>query len=559
MMAGDSMTTRQRTLQLLRTLLVALLVATVASILVWSGVLWRADSWYYDALLDHGGQRADDRIVIVAIDDKSLAALGRWPWPRKYHADLLGRLAKAKPRGIALDVVFAEPDYDAPDNDRALARAVADAGRVVLPVMVEPTESSGTLVEVLPIPGLVDAAAGLGHVVVDTDPDGATRSAYLHAGLADPHWPALALALYQLDPQLRTRPVPGLRNPDKQASPYVWVRDHHVRVPYATGPGFQQVSFIDVIRGQVPPGLLRDRWLLVGVTAYGIGDRIQTPLSNAGNRIDGVTYQANLLNMLLQHRAITPLPLAWSWLLTLLFSVLPAVLVLRYRGRRVGWLLPATLLAVAAASALLLYAAHLWFAPTATLVTLLLASALFGAYHLRRSQRMAHSDGLTKLANRRMFDLMLRRELASGRRTGRPLSLLLIDVDHFKHFNDSYGHQAGDAMLQALANAIAVHARRPRDLVARHGGDELSVLLPETSAAKAVEIADAIVAEVRALQIAHMQSRVAPHVSVSIGVASTGPLAKTQDETLFERADAALYQAKQLGRNRSYLAPAWDA
>src|SRR5690606_13646152 len=177
--------------------------------------------------------------------------------------------------------VFAEPDHDAPDDDRALADAIARSGRVVLPVMVEGSEPGGTPIEVLPMQAVADAAAALGHAAVDTDVDGIVRSAYLRAGLGDPHWPALAATLYASEPGSHAgKALPGLRNPDPQAvSPYLWNRDDRVLVPYASIADFQQISFIDVMRGEVPQALLRDRLLLVGVTAKGIGDSIPTPRS----------------------------------------------------------------------------------------------------------------------------------------------------------------------------------------------------------------------------------------------------------------------------------------
>src|SRR5690606_12309251 len=116
---------------------------------------------------------------------------------------------------------------------------------------------------------LVNASAGLGHVEIDTDADGVAREAYLHAGLGSAHWPALALALRNLDPIERGKgQLPGLRSPefdDTPDSPYLWKRDHRILVPYARIGGFQQVSYIDVLRGELPTSLFADRWILVGV------------------------------------------------------------------------------------------------------------------------------------------------------------------------------------------------------------------------------------------------------------------------------------------------------
>jgi diguanylate cyclase (GGDEF)-like protein len=543
------------------TILVALATAACVSLIVLSGSTWRADGWFYDFALSRRDTRVDDRILVVVIDDKSLSALGRWPWQRRIHADLLDRLGHAGPRGIAYDVMFSEPDHDDPQDDRALADAIARNGRVVLPVMVERGEPAGMPIEVLPMPSMVQGAMALGHVAVNADPDGVARSAYLRAGLGEPHWPAMAAALYRTAARDGAdTPLPGLRNPRRgSGSPYLWNRDNRVLVPYASVGAFQQVSFIDVMRGEVPDTLIHDRLLLVGVTAKGVGDSIPTPGAGADSRMPGVLYQANLLNMLLTGDALLPLSVSRQLPVSILAVLVPVLLLLRYRSRRAWLIVAGAMLAIVLASALLLNFGGYWFPPMAALAGLLLAFVLLAFQQLRSSHRLAHSDALTRLANRRLFDIVLARELAASRRTGRPLSLLLIDVDHFKHYNDRYGHQAGDEMLCQVAQAVARHIGRPRDLAARYGGDELAAILPETSARNAHALADAIVHDVASMAIPHAESRVAGYVTVSVGVAAGDPKRPADDTALLNRADAALYRAKELGRNRSYCAPAVDA
>ena len=556
-MADEPSTDRSR---LLKTSITALAVSALASALLWSGALRHADNWVYDALLAHSGERADDNIVIVAIDDKSLAALGRWPWRRKIHADLLDRLAKARPRGIALDVAFAEPDDARPEDDRALARAIARAGRVVLPVMVERSEPTGPLVEVLPIASLAEAAAGLGHAVVDTDIDGTARSTYLQAGLGDPHWPALALALHRLDPAARAQTIPGLRKPAATASPYLWVRDYRVLLPYVPEQDFQEVSYIDVLRGQVPDALLRNRWLLIGTTAAGASDNIQTPLSSGDDRISGVIYHADVFNMLLHRSAILPLSPPWQWGLSILACVLPAVLLTQRWARRAHWyVVPAAAFLVALSSALLLHYGHRWFAPMAAMTTLFAALLAFALYRLRRTLRMARVDALTGLSNRRAFDLVHAHALQSARGSGLPVSLLLVGIDRFRKFKDLHGRLAGEQVLCAIVRVISSRASRTRDFPARFGDGEIAILLPDTPTGTAAEIADSIVAEVQALRIPYTHADIAPFVSVSIGVASMQHSSSAADDSLLARAAAALYEAKQLGRNRSHQAPAREA
>jgi diguanylate cyclase (GGDEF)-like protein/PAS domain S-box-containing protein len=172
-----------------------------------------------------------------------------------------------------------------------------------------------------------------------------------------------------------------------------------------------------------------------------------------------------------------------------------------------------------------------------------------------RLQLMASEDGLTGLANRRQFDEILDSEFRRTSRSGAPLGLLMIDVDCFKAYNDRYGHPAGDRCLKDIAHALKEVAGRPGDLVARYGGEEIAIILPDTPAEGAVTIAERARAAVGALAIPHLGNLAATTVTISIGAATLTdacPFAGPDD--LVRAADRALYQAKQTGRDRVWLA-----
>lgn len=178
-------------------------------------------------------------------------------------------------------------------------------------------------------------------------------------------------------------------------------------------------------------------------------------------------------------------------------------------------------------------------------------------------------DGLTGIANRRTFDSRLEQEWLRSCRSGRPLSLMLFDIDFFKQYNDTYGHQAGDDCLRAVAKQAAASVKRPGELVARFGGEEFAVILPDCPHEQAIALADIIRVNVLDLGIAHATSKTAAQVTVSIGVASMHTLC-TKSETCWQTedcrhtgvpcrktytdlvkfADDCLYQAKRSGRNR---------
>lgn len=163
-------------------------------------------------------------------------------------------------------------------------------------------------------------------------------------------------------------------------------------------------------------------------------------------------------------------------------------------------------------------------------------------------EMLSNTDGLTGIANRRSFDHMLAQEWTRAQRAGMPLSLIMLDVDNFKHFNDYYGHLAGDDCLRALAAAMVKAGRRAGELVARYGGEEFVVLLPDTNSHHALEAALRIQHEVWSLALPHAETSPGI-VTFSLGVASLLPSKQHLPEELMRLADAALYRAKQAGRN----------
>jgi diguanylate cyclase (GGDEF)-like protein len=197
-----------------------------------------------------------------------------------------------------------------------------------------------------------------------------------------------------------------------------------------------------------------------------------------------------------------------------------------------------------------------------TLVWLLLANAFgcIAASSLHRSLRMQFSqslllqqllstDSLTGIANRRRFDSALTREWRRCRRTGTPLSLLMIDVDHFKPYNDQFGHQQGDDCLRQVARLLVDGAGRPGDLVARYSGEEFLCLLPDSGMAGALAVANRLISTIRQADIPHPRSPAGARLTISIGAATVKDLSGEPD-ALMAFADKLLYAAKAAGRNQ---------
>ena len=164
---------------------------------------------------------------------------------------------------------------------------------------------------------------------------------------------------------------------------------------------------------------------------------------------------------------------------------------------------------------------------------------------------LASLDGLTGIANRRAFDEYFAQEWNRASRQQTPLAFIMIDIDHFKQFNDLYGHHAGDQCLQAVANALKSEVLRPQDHLARFGGEEFSLLLPHTNVEGALNLAERLKSAVLKLEIGHRGSEIG-QVTVSLGCAALTPESGDPNTLLLEMADAALYEAKRSGRNRSH-------
>lgn len=170
-----------------------------------------------------------------------------------------------------------------------------------------------------------------------------------------------------------------------------------------------------------------------------------------------------------------------------------------------------------------------------------------------RLKTISMTDALTGIANRRSFDEKIQSECKRSKRAKEALTLLLIDVDYFKNFNDYYGHQKGDECLLKVAQTINKHARRANDLAARVGGEEFALIFPGIDKNNALRIADSIVDEISKKRIPHLKSEISDHLTISIGVASIMPANDENWEQLISKADAALYQSKERGRNQANL------
>ncbi len=374
-------------------LVLSLALVALALMLDASDYLWEWDQVAYDLQIQYRQRAPAEDVVIIAIDEQSLDELGRWPWRRSNHAELLAKLTRAGARVVGLDIMFAEPNTGAAEEDQRLADAVTENGRVVLPIVNGQTRLGGQLVELLPIPALASAAAGLGHVDRQLDRDAIARSAYLRAGLGNPHWPSFALAMLQLDAPDDWQQLPGLRNPiPAKASPYSWTRDFQVWLAYAGPPGhFPRVSYADVLRDRVPADLFKDKFVFIGATAAGLGDLLPTPVSGDRQPMPGVEIVVNEFDTLRRGLAILPLPVPWRVLITLLLVLAPMMVYPRMpRWSLVVWI--GVTLATLVVSAGLLRGFRVWYPPAVTLVVVTTGYLLWSWRRLVQTVRYLNQE-----------------------------------------------------------------------------------------------------------------------------------------------------------------------
>ncbi|PLC01442.1 histidine kinase [Variovorax sp. RO1] len=429
---------------LIERLLMALLLPLAMLGLAQRPGLLQMDAYIHDRLLILASHRASPDILIIAIDEHSLRELGRWPWSRETHARLLEGLAPAAPRGVLLDLFLTEPSAD-PREDARLAQAMG-----LLPVYLPLLHASPLAFTshewpgfLPPLPDFAAQARGVGHAGLAPDTDGVARTLYLLEGYPAHLQPYVGTLMAQRIPQ--PAPAPEATSTD-------WLRQSPLRLLFAGPRGsYRTVPYVSVLRGEVPAELLRDKLLLVGATAPGLGDQTLTPNASIRGVLPGVEVHANAIDNLMHGRNVSVSPPLWhaAW------TVVPLWIALWLLVRRGRYALP---IAVGLASTCLLIsgiamlACHYWLPPVAPMLGLAILYLLWSwrrlesqfVYLRRRAQVLDALPGGT-------FEVMPVRAPAPADPTEHPKQALDRAIARLRRMQ-----QLMDKAMQAMPVAMLI-------------------------------------------------------------------------------------------------------
>lgn len=441
---------------------VALAMAVVTMLLAWSPLSQRLDLFIQDlGVTLWASDEPAPGVVVVAIDDASLQRIGRWPWRRSVHAALLERLKEAQPRAVLLNLVLSEPDTD-PQQDTALVDAMVGLGGVILPVGMS-TDANGVVARLPAAPYL--PAVKLGHGDMPLDGDGVLRRMDLYAGTGHTWYPHLALAIAQA---ARLPLKAPFNAPPPNASPDAlsgslrghWHRQARLNIDYRHAAGSTDtVSYADVLSGATPLSRLQGKIVLIGATAAGLGDRVQTPVSPAGVGSPSTAVIAHMIDMVRHGQAIKDVP---PWLQVVL-SGLGMLLLLGLLSRQSPRRALATVSVagvLALSSAWLLLHSGWWMPPGSFMLALMLAYPVWSWRRLESaSQLLAHEAEML----RALPDVVSQRRADAPPPSHDPIQRQIDALSDATRQLSRARHLLDD-ILQALPCAV---------LVSDHGGELL--------------------------------------------------------------------------------------
>ena len=530
-------------------------------------------------------------IVILAIDDASLEALwdkyGEWPIPRNVYGDLITYLEAQKPQAIMFDLMFLKSIRSEASADKSLADAMNKYPNVYTAMNFDSSDSDVRLPIDLPkrlevnidnqakvnlkwddikncrpiLPSLLNGNVNVGIVNIKRNRDGITRSVspiltyknktypFMSFGAAADYLNGAKQKDFTIDKKsnllVSTTKVPLTKNGEAILNWY------GSTATYTTIPMYKLIN--EMQGGAKTNYDFKDKIIFIGTTAMSLHDAKSVPVENG--TYPGVEIHATFFNNMLDDNFIHKTNNLTN-LLILVFSIAAIGSIVMLSSSTLFAFLSTVLFGIAylfvSYYAMELY--NIWIPVVLPVISMMMAFALsFLAKYLMKAKdfeyqyKLATIDGLTELYNHRYFQDTLRKQMDIARRYNQSFSLIIADIDFFKKFNDTYGHQAGDAVLRQVAHLLKTNSRTT-DYVCRYGGEEMSIILPNTSAEEAMNHANRLCKAI-AEKPFHLTPVDTAPVTISLGVATFPENAQTPQD-LIEWADKGLYYAKEHGRNQ---------
>jgi adenylate cyclase len=519
-------------------------------------------------------EQPDQRIVIVGVNEADLNWIGKSVVSDELLAQMIELIRDQKPRAIGMDFYRNTPVepglarladvFENTPNLIGIEKVIVDEG---------PSRQDAAL----PGNDILATADRLAASDVVVDHDGRVRRGLVFPATEGPRileglGTRMALdylaaeGLYP-NPKAENLEINGVQIKPVESNTGGYVRLHSggyqvMLDPRRTAQPVEHISVRDLLTGNVASDRMKDRIVLIGSTAPSAADLFYTSHGNGHFRDTQITFGVELhaemasqiLSQVLDGRpGLHSLPEVGEILNIALLALGIAAIQAGLEGQKRHLGLGAMLLG----TPLIHYGAFvvwgLWLPLIPSLGAMGLASLLVTLNRSNEFKTLSEKDGLTRLANRRIFDETLQREWMGALRSLQPLSLIICDVDYFKRYNDTYGHSQGDDCLRQVAQVIQTVANYGTGLAARYGGEEFVLLMPNARVEQALALANQIRERLVALQLPHEASEIANHVTLSLGVATLQPTMNLPMGALVEQADLALYAAKQAGRNQAQV------
>ena len=541
-------------------------------------------------LINEGSKKASKDIVIVAIDDATyeyiLDNYGEWPLPRDTYAKIINYLEKQSPRAIAFDLMFVKSLKSKNQADEALVQTFKKYNNLYTSMNFDNQSEDLRIPPELPqkltinvqnnsdidfnqltytncrtiLEGILNATSNIGIINVSRSDDGVLRKMPLVVKYKNDFYPQLALKVglnylgekqtsYEIDKNSEFKLGDRKIFLDKDGSAILnW---YGPAGTYTYIPMYQLIKAVNGEKTELDYDF-SNKIIYFGTTAASLFDIKTVP---AGKIYPGVEVQATYVNNIIDNNFIRKVNRGYTIALSILLALLIASVV-----SRVSSAFAASMMSLSAYLIYILIAyysmkfEHLWLEVIYPLIFSIAAFTcayiikyLIKSRDFEQQYRLATTDGLTELYNHGYFQEQIRMPVEQSKRYNNNFSLIIIDIDFFKKFNDTFGHQSGDAVLRQVAQTLKKNVRAT-DIVCRYGGEEMSIILPNTGKDEALSTAQKICERVANRKFKLSGDR-ETNVTISLGV-STFPFDGNSASAIIEEADKRLYNAKHNGRNQ---------